>query len=284
LPDHELAGPEARDLMVLALPGVQRFISEARTTSDVRSASEIFASFAGIATGVCRDRGELVFPSGSADPEGMPNRVVAHIAAGTGAEVARAIGERIEESWRNWIRSALSPQNGASVPATPGFPILNWVYVPAGAGGYMDQWKEAQRLLAAGRRVRDFPWVEERQRDLCSLTPRWPAVMTPRGLRAHEQDTLSAVGWAKRRWPKIRPQGDGGAGFPSTASIASAPCRRAAMNHLSDSALRLAIHDLTLHARTSSRSHGVMTFARRQLRVASASHVSMRSVSIRCMN
>lgn len=31
----------AKDLVVIALPGVQRFISEARSTADVRAASEI---------------------------------------------------------------------------------------------------------------------------------------------------------------------------------------------------------------------------------------------------
>jgi hypothetical protein len=36
------AGPSKRDLVVVALPGVQRFIAEARSTSDVAASSEIY--------------------------------------------------------------------------------------------------------------------------------------------------------------------------------------------------------------------------------------------------
>jgi len=92
------------------------------------------------------------------------------------------------------------------------------------------QWREAQRLLAARRRVRDFPAVEWPQRALCVLGPRWPAEPVPAGLKEHEKAALSAAGWMKRRWRKIHDLG----GFPSTASIASAPFRRAALEHLGD--------------------------------------------------
>jgi CRISPR-associated protein Cmr2 len=104
-------------------------------------------------------------------------------------------------------------------------PLVHWVCVPSVSGGYPAQWREAQRLLAARRRIRDFPAVEWPQRALCVLGPRWPAEPVPGGLKEHEKAALSAAGWVKRRWRKIHDLG----GFPSTASIASAPFRRAVL-------------------------------------------------------
>jgi hypothetical protein len=53
-----------RDLVVVTLPGVQRFIGEARSTADVRAASEIVEKLASTAAKKCRAAGgELVFPS-----------------------------------------------------------------------------------------------------------------------------------------------------------------------------------------------------------------------------
>ena len=112
---------------------------------------------------------------------------------------------------------------------------MQWVCVPADPGGYKEQWDQAQRLLVARRRVRDFsapPEEEWRQRVLCSLAPRWPAERKapPRAPRHEQRTPLSAVGWVKRRWRYL----DGASGFPSTASIASAPYRRAVLQRLAD--------------------------------------------------
>ncbi|MGH3797669.1 MAG: Cas10/Cmr2 second palm domain-containing protein [Pseudonocardiaceae bacterium] len=58
---------------------------------------------------------------------------------------------------------------------------------------------------------------------ICTLSPRWPAErIPPPNLKDHERATLSATNWVKRRWRHIQ----GGDGFPSTLSIASAPFRR----------------------------------------------------------
>jgi CRISPR-associated protein Cmr2 len=53
-----------RELVVVALPSVQRFISEARTTSDVTAASAIYSALAGkIVSEFARMPGaELVLP------------------------------------------------------------------------------------------------------------------------------------------------------------------------------------------------------------------------------
>jgi CRISPR-associated protein Cmr2 len=197
--------------VVVALPGVQRFIAEARSTSDVRAASQIFVRLAGRAAEVCQDAGgELVFPSAMAGADSMPNRVVALFPPGAGPSAARRVEEAVHERWRGWLRDAV-PRGDAG---TPGMPIVHWVCMPPAGGGYPGQWQEAQRLLAARRRVRDFEAVEWRRRVLCSLGPRWPAADPPSGLRPHEQATLSAAGWVKRRWHKLH----GLDGFPSTSS------------------------------------------------------------------
>jgi CRISPR-associated protein Cmr2 len=119
--------------------------------------------------------------------------------------------------------------------------MVNWVCVPSGESGYRDQWHRAHELLSARRRVRDFQWVEWHQRALCSLGPRWPAEdNVPPGLRPYEQATLSAAGWVKRQWRRIRDQ----EGFPSTASIASAPFRRAVAERLGNDQVQAAVSDL----------------------------------------
>jgi CRISPR-associated protein len=235
---------EGGDLVVVALPGVQRFIAEARSTADVSAASEIYSALAEQVVNVLRSEtgAHLVLPadndSSGVSPSGqggMPNRVVALLPAGTGAPAARRASEAVHEAWQRWVRRALEPARGEPLPATPGFPCVQWVCVPADPAGYREQWLQAQRLLAARRRTRDFPAVPEeewRQRALCSLAPRWPAERNapPKAPRHEQRTPLSAVGWVKRRWRYT----NGASGFPSTASIASAPYRRAVLQRLAD--------------------------------------------------
>jgi hypothetical protein len=110
---------------------------------------------------------------------------------------------------------------------------VQWVCVPPERGGYKAQWDKAQKLLAARRLVRDFAAAPDdgwRRRDLCSLSPRWPTELkAPPRVPRHDQDAkLSAVGWVKRTWRRTH----GDEGFPSTASIASAPYRQAILRSL----------------------------------------------------
>jgi hypothetical protein len=122
--------------------------------------------------------------------------------------------------------------------------------VPASVGGYHEQWRQAQRLLAARRRIWDFTGIPDdgwRQHALCSLAPRWPAEdSAPPGVPPHDEDTaLSLVGWMKRRWAYLNDED----GFPSTASIASAPYRGAVLEHLADEDVRAALADFARAAR-----------------------------------
>ncbi|HLI36255.1 MAG TPA: type III-B CRISPR-associated protein Cas10/Cmr2 [Streptosporangiaceae bacterium] len=71
---------EGRDLVVVALPGVQRFIAEARSTSGVSAASQIYSELAARVVGVLGDRpdGELVLARARSD------RAAGRAAAGRG--------------------------------------------------------------------------------------------------------------------------------------------------------------------------------------------------------
>jgi hypothetical protein len=238
-------GGSRRDLVVVALPSVQRFITEARTTSDVAAASAIYSALAEkIVSEFAKVTGvELVLPAADESAPrlgsqraapGMPNRVVALFPEKTGKAAAQAAVDVVRDAWEGWVRRALGRKDGP-VPETPGFPVVQWVCVPPEPGGYAAQWDKAQRLLAARRRVRDFAAVPEdgwRRRALCSLSPRWPAEPKAPSLAApHDKDAkLSAVGWVKRTWRRAH----GDAGFPSTASIASAPYRQAILRGLAD--------------------------------------------------
>jgi hypothetical protein len=238
------------DLVIIALPGVQSFIEETRSTSDVSAASQIYAALAGRVVESLHGGGDVdvIFPGspvtadasrggGSSGVPGIPNRIVASLPAGTGVAAAGKAVNAAGSAWRGWLSDVLGAAGG--IPETPGFPRLQWVCVPAVPGGYREQWDQAQRLLTARRLVRDFPAVPDeqwRRRVLCTLSPRWPAEeKAPPRVPAHEKDLkLSAVGWVKHRWHHISGQD----GFPSTASIASAPYRLAVLRQLGNEAVR----------------------------------------------
>lgn len=227
------------ELVVVALPGVQRFIAEARSTADVSAASGIYSGLAHkiVESLNAEPGGDVVLPAaapGDSGESGMPNRVVAILPAGTGTDAASRAVAAANMAWRSWVRETWRLPGAAPVPEAPGFPVLHWVCVPAWCGGYEEQWREAQRLLSARRRVRDFAAVPEEQwrgRALCSLTPRWPAERTvPPGPEHDKQLKLSTVGWVKHSWRRRRNLD----GFPSTTSIASAPYRAAVLGHMRD--------------------------------------------------
>jgi len=248
------------DLVVVALPGVQRFLAEARSTSDVSAASGIYSALSSrvVDSLGAEPGGQLVLPvrdAPSPGPDvprsseggelGLPNRIVALLPPGSGAAAAQRASDAVHEAWQGWVRQVMRPIPGDPQPQTPGFPRVYWVCIPGRPGGYEAQWQQAQQLLAARRRIRDFAAVPEedwRQRALCSQAPRWPAERkVPPGVAPYEQRTpLSAVGWVKRRWRHISEA----SGFPSTASIASAPYRRAVLQRLADPEVSAAVRDL----------------------------------------
>lgn len=224
---------DGRDLVIIALSGVQQFITESRTTADLYSGSEIIATLAReaarlVSPAESSSGSRLVFPAAetlaAAGSDGMPNRIVALVEAGTGTAVASSVVGRLNETWSEWTRQVF----GTEVEQDPGLPSVQWVCVPAGAGGYADRWRIAQNALAARKRVRDFALVDFPRRGLCTLSPRWPlAKNPPGGLRPHEEADLSTANWVKRRW-RYTTVGRRDP-FPSASAIASAPYRAAVL-------------------------------------------------------
>lgn len=243
------------ELLVVTLPGVQRFIAEAQSTSDLRAASEIVSELARTAAIACLTAGasQLVLPrpTGPTDEltaEGLPNRIVALAAPGLGPAVGRAAVRAVNERWRGWLRRSLDLVEDGDLPTTDGFPLVQWVCVPASVGDYARQWEVATRAVAARRMVRDFRPVERFGRPLCSLSPRWVAEPAPEGVPPHEVATLSAANWVKRRWRRLQ----GLDGFPSTASVASAPFRRAVLAAMAAPDVAEAVRSLRDAARAVS--------------------------------
>ncbi|QTD99986.1 CRISPR-associated protein [Streptomyces cyanogenus] len=271
------------DLVVIAVSGVQAFISESRTTSDLSAGSAIVERLSVRAARECVRLGaRLVFPSalrqavGAADSVAgaadhlagtdgqsgglgvavVPNRIVALAPRGSGSSVAAAAADAVRRAWDELVRKVM----GRPV-ATPGMPSVQWVSVPATAGGYGEQWAAAQRLLMARKRLRSFGTLEQADVELCSLSPRWSAEPgRPSGVPAHEQDRLAAANWVKRRYRYIGGAGEGtgpGAvprGFPSTSAIASAPFRYLVLAAVDDPAVCGAVSALYGAARVLDKS------------------------------
>ncbi len=211
--DAGLDGETGHDLVVATLPGVQLFIGESRSTSDLYAGSAILSRLAEAMRGVVPDA-DVVMPA-RVTTTGMPNRVVALTPAGRGRELAGEMTRAAHQAWRQY-----DPASEAV-----GFPVVQWVVVASSPGGYAEQWERAGAALAARKRIRDFTFAPVAASRICSLTGRWPAVVyatdhARRADRVRGDEEVSAVGRAKRRFAQ-----DVASGFPSTWSIASAPYR-----------------------------------------------------------
>jgi hypothetical protein len=222
------------ELVVVAISGVQRFISESRSTADLFAGSALISELAGAMLEAVPDPDMLVLPATKPDnAAGMPNRVIVLAGAGTGAGLAAAMADRVRIVWRERVKEALSSV-GIEPPETPGFPAVQWLVAPLGADGYQDGWVRAQAALRARKRIRDFPGYHIPQASICSLTGRWPSVParashSPAAFRRGE--ALSVVGEVKRWYGRRH-----GGRFQSTWSIATAPYRDAIVRRGEDNA------------------------------------------------
>ncbi|MDA2812546.1 type III-B CRISPR-associated protein Cas10/Cmr2 [Nocardiopsis sp. RSe5-2] len=241
-----------RDLVVVALAGVQRYIEESRTTTDLRSGSQIIAGLA--AAGVeClagdeRLDARIVFPvEGRARgaEDGMPNRIVALVAAGAGPQAAEQVRDHLDGVWAHWVGQVFGEDDGRRAGGeldTPGWPVVQWVSVPAEAGGYAAQWHQAQRVLAGRKNIRDFAQPLDAARPLCTLSPRWRSVPPPRRAPEHmRSEDLSVPSWVKRLWHR---RGDKQKGFPSTKGIASAHYRAEVLRRWDEEGIAEAVAEL----------------------------------------
>ncbi|WP_017580424.1 Cas10/Cmr2 second palm domain-containing protein [Nocardiopsis valliformis] len=229
---------DPRDLVVIALAGVQRYITESRSTADLRAASQIVARLAAEAVAyLARQHGaEMVFPApgeqkgreGEDDTDdGIPNRVVARLPAGTGPTAARKTTDRLNSVWEGWMEDVF----GTAQFQVPGWPVVQWVSVPAGSGSYEQAWSQAQRALAERKNTRNFHQPGDTPGDLCMLSPRWRAVdgeSLPRDIPKHlRREQLSVANWVKRMWHRTSVGSH--ESFPSTNAIASLPYRHAVL-------------------------------------------------------
>jgi CRISPR-associated protein len=222
------------ELVVVAISGVQRFISESRSTADLFAGSALMSELAAAMLEAVPDPDMLVLPAKRPDnAAGMPNRVVVLAGAGTGADLAAAMADRVQIAWRERLKAALSGV-GVEPQETPGFPAVQWLVAPLGADSYQDGWVRAQAALRARKRIRDFPGYHIPQAGICSLTGRWPSVsaQASRGASAVRRgEAISAVGEVKRWYGRRH-----GGRFQSTWSIATAPYRDAIIRRREDPA------------------------------------------------
>jgi hypothetical protein len=185
--------PAQVDLVLVAIGGVQRFIAESRTTTDVAGASELMQALARVA-GRTAQRGlaghpepcGLVFPAlGAVDGRfGTTNQIAFLSRAGEGADLARAILDDVNEEWRARVKAVF----GEPLPVTPGMPDVAWVRVTGSAlpEEYAALWDSARRALVARKRARVFSPLVKRAA-LCGQAPQLPASPIPKSARKHEK-------------------------------------------------------------------------------------------------
>ncbi|MDA2810520.1 type III-B CRISPR-associated protein Cas10/Cmr2 [Nocardiopsis sp. RSe5-2] len=249
------AAPETgpgEDLIIVALSGVQRFITESRSTADLRAASRIMSELAETAAHTCAaHRARLVLPSATPST-GAPNRIVALARAGEGADIAALAAAAVHKQWSDSVEDVYKGAGGA--PATPGMPRVVWVCAPASDDGYQGQWQRAQQMLAARKRVQDFQAQAWPRTRVCTLSPRWPVDPRPeKRMPKHEDDALAAANWVKRQRGRstARDSRHRSQGIASTSGFASAFYRRAVLEHAADdpevAGVVSDLHDMVTH-------------------------------------
>jgi CRISPR-associated protein Cmr2 len=144
------------DLVVVTLPGVQRFIAESQSTADLYAGSALMSELA-VAMVRAVPADDVVLPP-RAGGTGTPNRVVALAPANRGRELALRMVEAVHRAWRAYD----------SAEDTIGFPAVQSVVVSPMRGAYPAQWKRAGRALAARKRIRDFTFEPVAQTRVCS--------------------------------------------------------------------------------------------------------------------
>lgn len=231
-------------LVVVALPGVQRFIAEARSTADLHAGSAIISALSAAMIKRAEDfrpKARLVLPSTVLDERGMPNRIVALAAAGHGRALAESVAAAARSAWQDMVRE-VSPPDESDAASTPGFPEVQWVVAGAGAAGYPEQWEQASSGLAQRKRIRSFTFPPADQARVCSVTGRWAALpQAPvRAWNVRKDEALSVAAHVKRKFSR-----DTGNRFPSTWSVTTAPYRAALIEHAAQHpALHGAVADL----------------------------------------
>ena len=220
--EDALTAPEQPcEILIVAFPGVQRFIESGRTTADLWAASairsEISHSVVTALNEASVDGCELIFPS-QAKPKsrlGVPNRIVIKCEPERGKDLAKIAVEAARKHWTKLLEQVGSGGDSWATQRN----IVIWV---VGSGDtYQDAWVNAQNALVARRRIRDFDaQLRASPRGACRSCGIAPAVATPQGLDhwMRSNEMLCPVCLTKR-WRRK----DSYFPFPSTSTVAAAP-------------------------------------------------------------
>lgn len=194
-----MAGERA-ELVLLTFSGVQAFIAQSVSTSDLRNSSEIVGELMRVAGQALGRGGTLVLPP----LEAPSNKLVALHPSGAGRRVLGDVRTDVDQRWRELVTGTFP---GGAVKA-PVDAILPWfgVVVKRRPGETTKQWwQRANGRLRAEKRRRPVPagmeWLEDPK--VCGLMPSWPVSGKPPvgKLRpAYETGELSQPGWVKRSW------------------------------------------------------------------------------------
>ena len=233
------------DLVVVMLPGVQKFLEESRSTADVAASSKIMSRLTEEMVSALPAGVDVVFPvqRATGGDRGLPNRIVFVAPSGEGHAAAVEVTTAARSAWRQLCTAACRPKGNAQaatalVSESVGFPAPRWVVVASDVGGYPEQWKRVQAAVSARKRIRDFPAYDQRGEGgggeadrhrlrICSLTGRWAAaggaLVSQVDARLRRGESLSAQALVKRAYGRREaPEG----GYPSTWSVATAVFRQ----------------------------------------------------------
>lgn len=206
-------------LVVVTAGGVQRFISEARTTADLGNGSVLYSlAMARVRDTLTSGGADVILPAPRRDyVGGLPNRVVA-VLDGGGADLAAAAVDSAVRWWRSEAARVVGVEIAERVPT----PAFGWVVVDG--DDYAVAWETAHRALAARKRARRFGPCYREAWALCALSGREPAERSrPEAVRSASprEERLSAEGWFKRGLEGLAVgRGVGGAGGAFEVGVA----------------------------------------------------------------
>jgi hypothetical protein len=221
-------------LLVVNLAGVQRFISQARTTADLWGASTLASRVARSVGAAIEGHGAtVIMPVLARDPRppaadaetapavGVTNRILAALNTDSDTEkVVGAVRGAVVEVWRGLLADMFGSASTGQVALAP--TRARWVLVERTEGeGYDSLWMRAQVALADRKRVRDFPAYQASGGEACSLCGQRQGVTTlPGRVQRRSGEVLCGFCAVKRDFRRGE-----GERFPSTASVATAPYR-----------------------------------------------------------
>lgn len=240
-------------LVVVNIPGVQRFIAASRTTADLWGGSEIIARLMRRALEASHswDDGdaEVILPwqpnedntssfaDGAASDESVPNRIVVSIRKGDPAILADNMTAAMRHEWQQCLRGSTTSESESSTQGVlPGalqsLPV-RWAVID-GEHDYPTAWKMLNGLLAARKRARTFQGYEHTTHTIAQpAVCRQCGMLPPRAevrVAGCQSESLCAVCAAKRRFRSAHL----GEAFPSTADVATAPYRATLLDALLD--------------------------------------------------